>query len=234
MNALPQHFRAVVLDIEGTTTPISFVYDTLFPYAREAMQAHIRAHMHTPRLQTILEQTRQSIAALPQDPSPEALSAAMLWQMDHDRKHTGLKMLQGDIWAAGYRDGTLKGALFDDVPRALEAWTQAGVRCFIYSSGSVAAQKLLFGHSVAGDLRPKLSGYFDTTTGPKTQTASYEAIARALELAPEDVCFLTDRPSEARAARQAGMQVAVTTGRPGNPEVDAQGFCTLESFEGLF
>lgn len=240
MSTLPHDFRAVLLDIEGTTTPISFVYETLFPYARQAMPEHISDHFDSARVQEIVDQTRADLSAEPQapelsaQPDADALTKAMIWQMDHDKKFTGLKMLQGDIWEAGYHNGTLRGALFEDVPRAIEAWTQAGIRCFIYSSGSVAAQKLLFGYSTAGDLRPKLSGYFDTTTGPKTAHTSYEAIALAMNLDPSLVCFLTDRPGEADAAHKAGMQVAVTTGRQGNPAVDATGFTQLDDFEGLF
>ncbi len=220
-------YRALLLDIEGTTTSIAFVYDTLFPYARRALGPFLQARFDAPAV-------REAVALLGAEAprSPEAATAAALALMDSDAKHTGLKALQGMVWEAGYASGELRGHVFADVPTGLRALHDRGVPVFIYSSGSVAAQRLLFGHSEAGDLTPLLSGYFDTTTGPKRVAASYLAIARTLEQAPGDVLFVTDNLDEARAAEAAGLQVAVSV-RPGNPPLPAHPFREITSLGAL-
>ena len=224
-------YAAVVLDIEGTTTAISFVYDQLFPYARRAMNRFLTNSWRDPGVQgdlhlveeqaaTDLTEGVEGVPVIPprgeaEEVRREAFVANLLWQMDNDRKTTGLKALQGRIWVAGYRDGALRGHLFDDVEPALAEWNGRGVPVYIYSSGSVAAQKLLFGHTEAGDLTSMLAGYFDTTVGNKRASQSYVAIAGAIDRRPRDLLFVTDRIEEARAARQAGLQVALSV-RPGN------------------
>lgn len=159
-----------------------------------------------------------------------AVKANVAWQMRSDRKTAALKQLQGHIWRAGYAAGELRGHVFDDAPAALRAWAAAGLRTYIYSSGSREAQRLLFGHSVAGDLRPLLSGFFDTAVGPKTAAASYTDIALTLGVdSPSRVLFLTDALLEAQAARAAGLRVAVTD-RPGNaPLPSGHGFRVVSS-----
>lgn len=203
-------FRAVLLDIEGTTTSIAFVYDVLFPYARAEVAAFASSHWDA------LEKERDLFAQEdgPVD-SPEALAARVLTQMDADQKTTALKALQGRIWKTGYAQGTLRADVFDDVPEVMRSWKQADKSIWIYSSGSVAAQRLLFGHTHFGDLTPLISGYFDTTTGPKRAAESYALIAEAMEMAPGEVLFATDVVAEADAAVEAGMQVAIMD-RPGN------------------
>lgn len=231
--------RALVLDIEGTTTLISFVHDILFPYAARALPGFLAERWHDAPVQEALADLRAQhdadrAAGLnpPVLPSPEAddeaARAATLanirWLMAHDRKVTGLKQLQGLIWRGGYLSGDLKGQLFDDVPEVLRALAERQLPVYIYSSGSVAAQRLLFGYSEAGDLTPLLSGYFDTTTGPKKEAASYTLIAQAIDLPPATILFATDHPSEARAATSAGLQVALMD-RPGNaPPPDGHPF----------
>lgn len=154
------------------------------------------------------------------------------WLMDRDRKSTALKSLQGKIWKAGFESGELKGTLFEDVPAAFRRWS-AGARVAIYSSGSVEAQKLLFRHSIFGDLTPLIAGYFDTRTGVKTSPASYTAIATAMDVMPGEVLFFSDAVKELDAARDAGCQTRLAV-RPGNPPVeDAHGHTTVESFAGL-
>jgi enolase-phosphatase E1 len=212
---------AVLLDIEGTTTSISFVFDVLFPFAAREVEPWLAAHGREPA-------AAQACAAVLADATPEerrlgdakAVLAVVRRQMAGDVKATGLKQLQGLIWQHGYESGAIKGHVFGDVPRALRAWKDAGRQAAIYSSGSTLAQRLLFRHSEAGDLTPFLAGYYDTTSGPKREAASYAAIAKAWSLAPSEITFCTDQPAEADAARAAGM-TAVLLMRPGNAPLPA-------------
>ena len=224
-------YGAVLLDIEGTTTPISFVYDALFPYARAKAAAWLADHWNVAEVSAdvalIGEEAGASVA------TPEQAAAAVHKLMDGDIKSTGLKSLQGRIWRAGYADGELKGALFADVEPALRAWFRLGVPVCIYSSGSVPAQQLLFAHSEAGDLTPLLAGYYDTRTGPKKVAASYAAIAAAIGRPPATILFATDSLDEAIAAAQAGCQVALSV-RPGNHALPAEhGFSVVTSLAPL-
>ena len=202
--------RVLLLDIEGTTTPISFVYKVLFPYAREHMSEFLGAHWH-------LEEVRREASGLADTPLRSADEAAVvaLKLMDEDRKLGALKSLQGRIWKHGYEVGQLRGQVFDEVPQRLRAWKEAGHSVCIYSSGSVLAQQLLFGHSEAGDLREWIDGYFDTAVGAKGESSSYLGIAEQLGVAPSQGVFATDVVAEARAAREAGWE-AVIVCRPGN------------------
>ena len=188
--------RAILTDIEGTTSSIAFVAETLFPYARARLPAFVAAHPEAAA--PILAEVA---ATEPGDPV-----ATLIRWIDEDRKATPLKTLQGMIWTDGYREGAFTGHIYADAAAALRRWHAAGIALYVFSSGSVAAQKLLFGHSDAGDLTPLFSGYFDTTTGPKREAASYTAIARAIGFDPQDVLFLSDTPEEIAAARAAGLQ----------------------------
>ena len=180
---------SVITDIEGTTTPISFVHRVLFPYARARLQAFIAA--------------KPEHMALADVPEPK-LSTLLSW-MDRDEKVTALKTIQGEIWRDGYEAGDLKGEIYPDVSPALRRWTHAGIRLFVYSSGSVPAQKLLFGHTPAGDLTSLFQAYFDTKIGSKRDTASYTAIARAIGGVPDEALFLSDVEAELDAAAAAGL-----------------------------
>jgi enolase-phosphatase E1 len=240
---------AVLMDIEGTTTSISFVYDELFPYARNKVASFLEDHWGGAELSVPIQALRaQAIAdradgmegavSIPDaDATPEAIRQALCesvyWQMDNDRKTTGLKALQGQIWVDGYQSGALKGHLFADVLPAMKRFKAMGKELYIYSSGSVAAQKLLFGHSMEGDLTPMLSGYFDTTTGPKKEKGSYVAIGTRMGVPVERVLFLTDNLDEAVAADEAGCRVAVSV-RPGNHPLDDNDFEQITSFATLF
>jgi len=203
--------KAILLDIEGTTSSIAFVADVLFPYAAK----HLRDFVATnPEIAApILAEVE---AAEPGDP----VETLLRW-IAEDRKATPLKTLQGLIWAAGYADGTIRGHVYPDTPAALQRWAAAGLAVHIYSSGSIAAQKLIFGHSEAGDLTPFLSGYFDTTTGPKREPESYAAIAAALGLASEDLLFVSDMQAEVDAARAAGLQALLIDRDTGKGEVSS-------------
>lgn len=216
----------MLLDIEGTTTPISFVYETLFPYARAHMQEFLREH-------ELDEDLLRDMAMLAEENQAEVSSGAqvisagarpveacnyLVWLMDQDRKSPTLKSIQGKIWEAGYTSGQLKSIVFAEVPAALERWHNEGRRIAIYSSGSVLAQKLLFRHSQAGDLTQWIAAYFDTATGAKTERDSYSKIAQALGVRPEEILFLSDAPAELDAAASAGLDVRLAK-RPGNREV---------------
>ena len=203
--------RAVVTDIEGTTTSLDFVKEVLFPYARKSMAEYVRTHGSE------IGDITAEIAALVgrSDIEAQDLTQILLRWMDEDRKITPLKTLQGRIWRMGYESGQLQGHVYDDAVRALRAWHKSGLGLYIYSSGSVEAQKLLFSHTQHGDLTRLFSGYFDTTTGPTQQPSSYERIADSLGLAPSSIVFLSDHASEIRAAGSAGMQtVLVARERP--------------------
>lgn len=187
--------RAILTDIEGTTSSIAFVAETLFPYARARLPAFVAAHP---------DETAPILAEVAAMEPGDPVATLTRW-IDEDRKATPLKTLQGMIWADGYRERAFTGHIYPDAAAALRRWHDAGVALYVFSSGSVAAQKLLFGYSDAGDLTPLFSGYFDTTTGPKREAASYRAIADAIGLAPDDILFLSDTPQEIAAAREAGL-----------------------------
>jgi enolase-phosphatase E1 len=190
---------AIVTDIEGTTTRIAFVHEVLFPYARARLEGFLRAHADRPDVAAALADTARLAPGI-------APLAALLGWMDQDAKIGPLKAIQGMIWNDGYAAGALTGELYPDVAPCLRRWRSAGVRLFVYSSGSVAAQKLLFRHSSAGDLEGLFSGFFDTGVGPKREAASYAAIARALGLPAAEILFLSDVPQELDAAVSAGLR----------------------------
>lgn len=219
---LPPAVRAVLVDIEGTTTPVSFVYDVLFPYAEERLEEACARAQGDPRLaEAVALLAREHEAERDGDDPPPPFGDGAPYArflMARDRKSTGLKRLQGLIWEEGYRSGRLRGQVFPDVPPALAAWREAGLRLRVFSSGSVLAQRLLFGHSEHGDLTPYFEGYHDTTTGPKQDAASYEAIARAFGLPAEGILFLSDVVAELDAAARAGLQTGLFR-RPGNAPV---------------
>ncbi len=206
--------RVVLLDIEGTTTPIAFVHDVLFPYARARIPQYLAdAPANDAEIAEILSGLRdehaRDVGRGENPPAPP--TAYALWLMDRDRKSGPLKTLQGKIWQHGYANGELKGEVYPDVPPALEEWTVAGVRVGIFSSGSVLAQKLLFSTTPAGDLTRFLTWHFDTAVGPKQQPDSYRAIARTMGVPPNEILFISDSEPELTAARYAGMhtQLAV-------------------------
>lgn len=206
--------RAVLTDIEGTTTDLRFVHDTLFPLSRRAMPAYIEEHFGSPEV----SEARRAIAVESGEPadalSPSDVTGALLRFIDEDRKETSLKALQGKIWRSAFEGGALQSHVYPDVEPALRRFTGAGLRVYVFSSGSVEAQELLFRHSEAGDLTRYIAGYFDTKTGPKREAESYRRIAQAVGLSPEEVIFLSDVVAELDAARDAGMR-AVQLLRPG-------------------
>jgi enolase-phosphatase E1 len=194
--------QAIVTDIEGTTSSLSFVKDVLFPYARERLADFVRAHGREPAVRAELDAVAQAAGRPLTD--DEAVSELRRW-IDADRKLTPLKALQGMIWQAGYRDGDFRGHVYQDAARRLHAWKAQGLALYVFSSGSVQAQKLLFGHSEFGDLTPLFSGYFDTTIGAKREPEAYRRIAAHIGLTPAQILFLSDIREELEAARAAGL-----------------------------
>ena len=200
--------RAIVTDIEGTTSDIRFVHQVLFPYARERLADFVRRHAAESEVAAPLAALRAEIDQPQAD--LDALIAALYRFMDEDRKSTALKALQGIIWRSGYREGDFRGHLYPEVA-AVGRPAAAGVKLYVYSSGSVEAQKLLFGHSDAGDLQPLFSGYFDTHVGAKRETTSYRNIAQAIGIAPDELLFC---PTSARAGCGAGRRLAYLPADP--------------------
>lgn len=241
--------RCILLDIEGTTCPVSFVASVLFPYARERLASYLDTNHGDPEVQELLAATQ---AALAVDPNPEVqalqqvspipanqeqlqpeqtnapLVAYLQWLIDHDIKFPALKELQGRIWASGYACGDLVAPLFDDVAPTLRRWHRDGYQLAVYSSGSVAAQQLLYRHSNNGNLEGLFSHWFDTRTGPKQQSASYGAIAKMLMLEPAQILFVSDAIAELEAANAVGMAVHFSD-REGNPARAPGAFMAIKS-----
>jgi enolase-phosphatase E1 len=195
--------KTIVTDIEGTTTSLSFVKDVLFPYSRTHMATFVRDHTQDPAVRHELEEVRRLSGQNLSE--TEIIDQLQRW-IAEDKKVTPLKSLQGMIWEDGYQKGDFKGHLYEDAARHLKKWQQAGIRLYVFSSGSVQAQKLLFAHTEYGDLTPLFSGYFDTNIGNKREADAYRKIAETTGSAPEDILFLSDIQEELDAARAAGMQ----------------------------
>jgi enolase-phosphatase E1 len=223
--------RAILTDVEGTTTDVAFVHRVLFPIARAAMPRFVHAHAEAPNITAV----RRALAAETgrEEASvtlSEVIAKLVAW-IDADVKDTALKAIQGAIWREAYAGGTLRSHVYEDVEPALRRWQSAKIPVYVFSSGSVEAQRLLFGHTVAGDLTGYFAGYFDTTTGPKKEASSYARIAEAVGEAPGAVLFLSDVTGELDAAQTAGMQTALLA-RPG-ARSDAGGHLRVESFDAL-
>ncbi|MEE1894635.1 acireductone synthase [Pseudomonas otitidis] len=195
--------KAILTDIEGTTSAVSFVFEVLFPYAARHLPGFVSEHATEPAVAEQVEAVRRESGE--PEASVERVVAILLEWIAEDRKATPLKALQGMVWEQGYRAGQLKGHVYPDAVEALRRWHAEGYRLYVYSSGSIQAQKLIFGCSEAGDLSPLFSGYFDTTSGPKREAGSYRRIVEAIGLPAEEVLFLSDVVQELDAAREAGL-----------------------------
>lgn len=195
--------KTILTDIEGTTSAVSFVFDVLFPFAVKHLPDFVRGHAAEPAVAAQLEAVRAESGEVQAD--VERVIAILLEWIAADRKATPLKALQGMVWEQGYRAGQLKGHVYPDAVDALRAWKAAGLDLYVYSSGSIQAQKLIFGCSEAGDLTPLFSGYFDTTSGGKREAESYARIAAAIGRPAGEILFLSDVVQELDAAREAGM-----------------------------
>jgi enolase-phosphatase E1 len=228
--------RATVLDIEGTTTPITFVEHVLFPFARAHAAAYLQRRGESAPCRSAVDLLRAEQASdraqslHPPDPLPDYV----VWLMDRDRKSPGLKMLQGLIWEEGYRRGELRGDVYPDVPRAFDRWRAQGVDIYIYSSGSVLAQQLLFESTDAGDLTKFLKGHFDTGVGPKRSPDSYRAIAERVGAAPSQMLFVSDVVAELDAAAATGWHTALCGRGNGHPPPGSDRYpfiCTFDDID---
>jgi enolase-phosphatase E1 len=218
--------KGILLDIEGTTTPITFVYNVLFPYARR----HAQENLSLDDERALKSEHAADIGSgLTPPPWSSGAMAYVHWLMDQDRKSTALKNLQGRVWQHGYTRGELRGEVFPDVPSALARWHEAGIEIRIYSSGSVLAQQLIFSTTAYGDLTRCLNGYFDTTTGPKTEPSSYITIAAAFGLPPGEILFISDVTRELDAATAAGLKVLLSV-RPGNTPQPCHPYTSITEF----
>lgn len=233
--------RAILLDIEGTTTPIDFVFKTLFPFAAQHVQEFLFEHCSDLDIKTLVAELRATWSGAASSGAPvwiegtpeEKIASAagyVRWLIARDSKITPLKTLQGKIWEQGFRSGALRGEVYPDVAPAFARWREHGRRIAIFSSGSVLAQKLLFSHSSADDLSSHIEAYFDTTTGPKREAESYKKIARTLQLPAERVLFISDLSPELDAARAAHAHTALCL-RPGNPQPEPTHHPSILTFD---
>lgn len=222
--------RAVLTDIEGTTGSIAFVKEVLFPYADAHLDEYIRDHQDEAPVRSALDEAA-ALAGVDRSDEGALLRTLHGW-IAQDKKITALKTLQGAIWAEGYERGELLGHVYDDAAGKLRQWHDAGLRLYVYSSGSVAAQHLIFGKSAQGDLRPVFAGFFDTSSGGKREPDSYRRIARQIERAPAEILFLSDVREELDAARTAGLQT-VQVARPQDGVTPAGSHPHVTSFDEL-
>jgi enolase-phosphatase E1 len=231
--------KSVLLDIEGTTTPISFVHDVLFSYARARVRQFLTSNFDSDEVRADVALLREEQALDVREnrnPPPlddaevESIAKYVEWLIARDSKSTGLKSLQGKIWREGYLTGDLKARVFADVRPALERWRAKGLNVSIFSSGSVLAQQLLFAHTEAGDLTTLIGNYFDTNVGKKGEADSYRRIAAALRLRADEILFISDVVAELNAASEAGMKTLLSI-RPGNPVQAAAQHPQIQSFD---
>ena len=232
-------YRGILLDIEGTTTPIAFVHDVLFSYARAHAKEFLERNLDSEEVRADIALLREEhaldVTAARNPPlvgsEIDSMAAYIDWLIAQDRKSTGLKSLQGKIWRQGYLDGSLKSQVYADVTPAFERWHAAGLSINIFSSGSVLAQQLLFAHTEAGDLRKFINSYFDTNVGKKGEADSYRRIASELGLAPNEIMFISDVTTELDAAIEAGMKTLLSL-RPGNPpQPAAERYRSIHTFD---
>lgn len=232
---------SILLDIEGTTTPIDFVHKVLFPYARDRVGGFVRDHLAelSPDVIALRKEADADIASgdyqASFDPgSPDSVSAYLEFLIDNDRKSTPLKSIQGMVWKHGYESGELVSQVFEDVPRAFERWSAEGESVNIYSSGSALAQVLLFRHTDQGDLTGYIDDYFDTNIGHKRDQASYAAIASRLLSDTSDIVFISDVDAELDAAKAAGMETRLSVREGNPPQANKQGHRVIRSLDELF
>jgi enolase-phosphatase E1 len=198
------NIEAIVTDIEGTTSSIDFVHRVLFPYSAKALPEYVRERAEKPEIAAIIEQVKQEINS--PNASLDLVIETLLNWIQEDRKITPLKTLQGLIWEYGFHNGAFKGHLYEDVYRNLQHWQQQNLKLYVFSSGSVQAQKLLFGNSEYGDLTYLFVDYFDTNIGNKKEVDAYKNIAQKINVKPKQILFLSDIVAELDAASIAGYQ----------------------------
>ena len=220
--------KAIITDIEGTTSSLAFVKEVLFPYARANLAAYVRLNAAEPQVKAALEESCKEAGA--ELDTGQLITQLIQW-IDEDKKVTPLKSLQGLLWEAGYQAGAFKGHIYKDAAAHLKAWKAKGLDLYIYSSGSVHAQKLLFAHTEYGDLTPLFSGYFDTRIGGKKDQESYEKIAQQIDIPANQLLFLSDIKEELDAAKAAGFKTLWLT-RDSTPDPQAE-HTQISSFDGV-
>ena len=232
--------QGILLDIEGTTSSISFVYDEMFPYVRDTLNSYLSENWDCPALLAALDKLAVDVDQDPKtwlsgtaEQKQRTVAKAVIGLMDADVKATGLKELQGMIWKSGFQTGQLVAHLFDDVAECIQAWKANGIDVRIYSSGSIAAQKLFFMHSVAGDLLDQFTGHYDTTIGSKREAESYRTISQKFDCEPGQIVFLSDVVEELAAADEAGLQTVLSVRQGNKPVPEDHGFLAIKSFAEL-
>lgn len=232
--------KAILLDIEGTTTPIDFVHKTLFPFAKAKIGEYV--HENFSELKNEIEQlkaeykvdfTNQIYGRKFDENSAESIADYLTFLIEVDRKSTPLKSLQGKIWQAGYESGELKSIMFEDVPRAFERWYQKGYTIAIYSSGSILAQKLIFQYSNFGDLSRYIAAYFDTAVGHKRERQSYENIAEKLQNRKHEILFISDVLEEIEAAHATGIDTILADREGNSPISRKHSFQVIQNFDNV-
>jgi len=238
------NIRHLLLDIEGTTCPVSFVSDTLFPYARQSLSSYIASHRSDQEVQDILNTARKEWSDDNTEASyrlrdkhqqeglqtSHAITDYLLHLIDIDRKSTALKDLQGKIWLHGYQSGEIAAELFPETPTCFQEWSERHLVISSYSSGSIQAQKLIYQYSNSGDLTQHIHQWFDTHTGPKKEAQSYSIISQKLDTPPQAILFISDNPQECNAAKQADLRTLFST-REGNPDRNPQGHTAISSLK---
>ena len=225
--------RGILLDIEGTTTPIAFVHDVLFSYARDHVREFLGVNAEQEEVRADVALLRDEYAddvSKERNPPPLVVDYVE-WLIAADRKSTGLKSLQGKIWRQGYLDGSLKSQVFADVAPAFERWHARGLSINIFSSGSVLAQKLLFAHTEAGDLTPFIDDYFDTNVGKKGEAESYRRIAEKMKLPVGEILFVSDVIDELNAAHEAGMKTLLSIREGNAPQDNVKSYPEVHNFD---
>lgn len=227
-------FQVFLFDIEGTVAPISFVHETLFPYSRKKLSEYLYKYPLSEKLRTNLEmEHKQDLAAGTYngvlDQSTESHIKYFNFLISVDRKSSVLKEIQGEIWKQGYESGEIKSNLYEDTLPYFENIQKKEKKIYIYSSGSVLAQKLIFGFSMQGNLNPLISGYFDTAVGPKRNSESYRNILNAIGVDGRETCFFTDIQEEAEAASILGISCFLMD-REGNVKIENPKYPVLKSF----
>lgn len=235
MGSIQANATHLLLDIEGTTSSIRFVTETMFPFVRQQIDDFIDAKRNDASALLVFDQVREEARRLGFTSDPQAepaveLRSSVLYLMDRDAKVTGLKKLQGMIWEAGFLSGTLVAHVYPEVPDMLRRWKASGKDLRIYSSGSIAAQQLFFGHTIAGNLLPLFSAHYDTTIGGKKEVESYRRIIDDIQQPPHNVLFISDSVEELDAAAAAGLQVLLSR-RDENPTPPPHRFPEIRSFE---
>jgi len=247
-NAL-EGIKAVLFDIEGTTTPISFLKNKLFPYVKENLKTYLENHFDNEECQADIDALRtqaeadkdvEGCVAIPakeedKEKVVEAVVQNVCWQMEKDATNPALKTLQGHIYREAYKTGKILGQLYSDVPEAFKGLTSSGKQIYTYSAGSVEAQKLMFGYTEQGDLTAYISGYFDTNSGAKNTAESYTKIAKEMGVGASEIAYFTDVPAEGKCAAEAGMQVTVVEREGNEPltEEDKKTYNTVSSIRDL-